>query len=160
MICQENDEERIGCYRDGMGYCPLKFNGAYGFSREKHSIDLCPNKKCRPIGLFGHFKHKHKLKLIIVRRLIDAITKNEDPKTTRLFNDDEDIIDHSLIIECPFRGGMIDLFDCRNNKSIKGVPCGFQSVPTNSLRYHLKHHHHLSKDLAAKLFQHCKDNRT
>lgn len=139
----------------------MTFNGVYGLSRSKHSFDLCSSGKYRPIGLYSHFLYKHRFKPIVARRLVDAIANNRDPKTTKLFDDDEDLIDHSTRIECPFRRGMIHLFDCEKEKqSIRRVPCARQSIPTLSLRSHLKHSHHLSEDLAAKLAQHCKHNRT
>ena len=143
-----------------MGYCPLTLNGAYGLSREKHSIDPCSDGKLRPIALYYHLIFEHKLKSIIAQRLIDAVVKNRDPMTTKLFDDHEDIIDHSSSIECPFKRGMIHLFNCQKKKKIIQVPCTFQSVLTHSLKSHLKHHHHLSEGLATKLAQHCKDNRT
>jgi hypothetical protein len=104
--------------------------------------------------------NKHKLGSIHARRLIEAIAKNQDPMTTKLFDDNDDIINHSYRIECPFRKGIIHLFDCDKKKNIIQVPCKRQSIIAGSLRSHLKYSHHLSKTLATKLAQHYKDNRT
>ncbi len=105
--------------------------------------------------------NKHKLRSIPARRLIKAIAKNRDPMTTKLFDDnDDDIINHSYRIECPFRKGIIHLFDCDKEKNITQVPCKRQSINAGSLKSHLKYSHHLSEALATKLAQHYKHNRT
>ena len=143
-----------------MDYCPLTFDGVYGLSQSKHSIALCSSGKHRKIRLYSHLMRKHKFKSIVARRLIDAIAKNQDPLSTKLFDDYEDIIDRSARIECPFKRGMIHLFDCEKSKGIKRVPCGFRLILTGAMKSHLKRHHHLSADLATKLAQYCKDNRT
>ncbi len=143
-----------------MGYCPLTFNGVYGLSQAKHSIDLCSSGQHRLLRLYDHFINKHKLKSIVARCLIGAIANNRDAMTTKLFDDHEVIIDYSSRIECPFKRGMIHLFDCEKKKTITRVPCTYQSISTHSLKSHLKRHHHLSKGRATKLAQHCKDNRT
>ncbi len=135
------------------GCCPLTFNGAYGLSESKHSIRLCSNKKQRSVYLYAHFKTKHHLTAANARRLVEAIAKNQKPRKTKLFNDNEDIIDPSRKIECPFRKGINHLFDSHKKTSIIRVPCHYQSAPGRGLKQHLKRYHRLSEDLATKFTQ-------
>ncbi|CAF0969672.1 unnamed protein product [Rotaria sordida] len=138
------------------GQCPLKFDGAYGLTKAQHSIDLCLNRKPRRIGLYGHFIGKHKLKAACARRLVQAIIKHKDPMITKLFDENEDVINHFYQISCPFRNGMINLFGY-NTKAISHVPCGFRSVIFSTLKFHLKHHHNVSSEVAQILVNYFKE---
>ncbi|CAF2376383.1 unnamed protein product [Rotaria sp. Silwood2] len=138
------------------GKCPLVFDGAYGLTNAKHSIDFCLNKRSRRIGLYAHFVGKHTLKAACARRLVQAIVKNKDPMITKLFEDNEDVINHFYRISCPFRDGMINLFGC-NKKTVSHVPCGFRSVVFSTLKFHLKHYHNVSGELAQTLVNYLKE---
>jgi hypothetical protein len=80
--------------------------------------------------------------------------KNQNPRTTKLFDDNADVIDHSYRIECPFRKGINHLFGSHTKTSITRVPCHCKPVPGCALKHHLKRYHHLSEDLAKKFTQH------
>jgi hypothetical protein len=68
-------------------------------------------KKVRQVNLYSHLINKHELKTIYARSLIKALENNLDPKTTKLFDSNEDIINHLYKIKCPFTNGIIDLFN-------------------------------------------------
>jgi hypothetical protein len=142
--------------RNLKGCCPLTFNGAYGLSQSKHSIRLCSNKNQRSRNLYHHFKNKHQLTLANARRLVQAMMKKQNPRTTKLFDDNEDIINHSYKIQCPFRKGINHLFDSHKITSIRRVPCHCHPVPDYALERHLKYYHSLSEDLATKFTQYCR----
>ncbi len=101
-----------------------------------------------------HFKNKHQLTLATARRLVEAIAKKQNPRTTKLFDNNEDIIDHSYRIECPFRKGIHYLFDSHKKTSIRRVPCHCLPIPGRALKHHLKRYHNLSEDLATKFTRH------
>ncbi|CAF3390816.1 unnamed protein product [Rotaria sp. Silwood1] len=151
---EQNKAEAISC-STYFGQCPLKFDGAYGLTKAKHSIDFCTNRRSRRIGLYCHFMGKHQLKAGCARRLVGAIVKNKDPMITKLFDENEDVINHFYKISCPFHNGMINLFGC-NKKTISHVPCRFRSVIFSTLKFHLKQYHHLSGELAQALVNYFK----
>ncbi|CAF5144940.1 unnamed protein product, partial [Rotaria sp. Silwood1] len=41
------------------------------------------------------------------RRLVGAIVKNKDPMITKLFDENEDVINHFYKISCPFHKWML-----------------------------------------------------
>ena len=63
----------------------------------------------------------------------------------------EDIIDPSDRIECPFKKGLIQLFDCHKKKNIRRIPCKYQPIVTRSLKSHLKSIHHLPEDFSTTI---------
>ncbi len=140
-----------------VGQCPLTFDGAYGLTEAKHSVRFCSNKKTRPIGLYYHFINKHELKPIYARRLVVAIAKEHDPKTMKMFDENEEIINHSYKVTCPFNKGMINLFGYK--AKILRVPCGYQPIIFTALNCHLKRYHHVPADLAQTLVNHFKEIR-
>jgi len=140
------------------GQCPLTFDGAYGLTKAKHSVRFCSNEKTRPIGLYAHFLSKHELKPIYARRLVVAIAKERDPKTTKMFDENEnDVINHFYKVTCPFKNGTINLFGYK--KKVLQVPCRHHLVIFTALKSHLKHYHHVPADLAQTLVNHFKEIR-
>ncbi|CAF3902796.1 unnamed protein product [Rotaria sp. Silwood1] len=102
--------------------CPLEFDGAYGLTQEKHSIKFCKHRNNRQIKLYQHFINKHKFKKVYAQRLVQAIADDKDPKTTKLFDGSEDVIDHFYQIPCPFINGRLD-FPEYTRKFVSNVPC-------------------------------------
>ncbi len=98
----------------------------------------------------GHFTQKHKLKKEHARRLYLAIKYGENPKTAKLFNENEDIIDHDRNVPCPFSSNMINLIGCCPTQSRK-IPCTYKSIPYFHLVLHLKTYHNLSLSMAQKI---------
>jgi hypothetical protein len=133
-----------------IGLCPLTFDGAYGLIKAKHSIDLCSNKSVRRMQLYFHFINKHNLKAIYARRLVQAVANDQNPKTTKIFHGNADVIDHFYKTLCPFNNEMLDLFQY-TKKKIPRVPCGYKSIPLRKLKCHLKNYHHFSGQAAEKI---------
>ena len=112
------------------------------------------------MNLYDHFRGIHKLTSTFARRLIEATQKKCDPRTTKLVDNNEDIIDYSCMIECPFKNGNIHLFDCQNKENIQKVPCKRELMYVASLKSHLLHAHRLPRGFAHKISQYYKDNQT
>ncbi|CAF4538552.1 unnamed protein product, partial [Rotaria sp. Silwood2] len=73
------------------GLCPLTFDGVFGLTKAKHLTRLCSNQTVRRQVLYTHFVHIHSMDTIYAKRLVKAILQGQDPKTTKLSSDDEDI---------------------------------------------------------------------
>ncbi|CAF1249615.1 unnamed protein product [Adineta steineri] len=138
------------------GFCPLTFDGAYGLTAANHSVRFCSNKKNRPIGLYYHFINKHDLQPIDARRLLEAISNNDDPKTTKIFYENEDVINHLYKIPCPFSKDIIHLFR-GSTKNIHKLPCHYLRMPAYALRHHLQYYHHVTPSVARKLIDRSKE---
>ncbi|CAF1122144.1 unnamed protein product [Rotaria sordida] len=149
-INEEHNKKKRGEYRNLYDRCPLTFDGAYGLTKAKYSIKFCEHGKNRRIGLYHHFMKKHKLKEIYARRLARAVADNQDPMITKLFDENEDVIDHFYKLPCPFRDGHTQL-PGYNQKNILNVPCRFHAIPLNTLKYHLRHYHHVSNRISQEL---------
>ncbi len=100
----------------------------------------------------GHFTQKHKIKKPLARRLYQAIKRGENPKTTKLFNENEDVIDpvRNRIIQCPFSNSMINLIGQCPAQSRK-IPCSSKRVKYIHLTLHLKQYHNLTSPMAKKI---------
>ncbi|CAF1148579.1 unnamed protein product [Adineta steineri] len=151
---EDIDKEQNKCESKSIyrlrGLCPLTFNGAFGLTAANHSMHFCLNKKTDLIGLYDHFLSKHQLQSICIRRLLRAISNNEDPKTTKLFNENEDVINHLYKMPCPFSKKMTHLIRCPK-KNIKRVPCTYILSRNTSLNWHLQYYHGASSSLAREL---------
>jgi hypothetical protein len=103
-------------------------------------------------NLVSHFVHQHKIKRPLAHRLYQAVKQGQNPKTTKLFNENEDVIDPARndIIQCPFSNSRIDLIGQCPAQS-RRIPCSFESVPYAQLTPHLKRHHKLSIPMARKI---------
>jgi hypothetical protein len=100
--------------------------------------------------MWSHLRLKHNLKLIYVRRLLQAIRLNQDPKTTILVEDNEVVIDPDRFMLCPFSNKMINLIGCCPPQS-RNVPCHIETITTTSLWQHLKQCHYLPTAVAKKV---------
>ncbi|CAF1429520.1 unnamed protein product [Rotaria sp. Silwood1] len=115
--------------------CPLEFDGAYGLTQEKHSI-----------------------KFFYAQRLVQAIADDKDPKTTKLFDGSEDVIDHFYQIPCPFINGRLD-FPEYTRKFVSNVPCPRRILPIKKLKHHLRRYHQVSEMFAQELVDTFKEMR-
>ncbi|CAF3668035.1 unnamed protein product [Adineta steineri] len=138
------------------GLCPLTFNGAFGLTTANHSVHFCSKKKTRSVGLYYHFINKHELKPIYARCLLKAISNNEDPKTTKLFDKNEDVINHLWKIPCPFSKNMINLFQYAT-KDIKRTSCHRLDMTPYALNTHLQYYHHVTESVAQTLVNQSKE---
>ncbi|CAF4857282.1 unnamed protein product [Rotaria sp. Silwood1] len=111
--------------------CPLTFDGAYGLTQTNHSIELCEHGNNRRIGLYYHFIYKHQLKKFYAQHLVRAVVNNRDPGTTKLFDENEGVIDHFYKVSCPFFNGRINSTQY-SRQNVENVPCQRRSLP---LRY-------------------------
>ncbi len=145
-----NDEEVINKRKLTAVHCPLTFDGAFGFTKEKHSIEFCSVKHIFRRNLMGHFTLKHNIKKTYARQLYQAMQYGKDPKTTKLFNEDEDVMDRDRRISCPFTNKMVHLIGCCPTQS-KNIPCQMKSVGSFRLMYHLKTTHGLTHDVAKRI---------
>jgi len=135
---KQQKKKKAKSIRSFLGRCPLTFDGAYGISKDKHSIDFCTNKnQLRKMHLYAHFVTKHRLKSIYAKRLIEAIVNKQDSMTTILFNENEDIINPFYKIECPLQKRIRHLFGY-NQKNLIRVPCQTKYVTFHNLKSHLK----------------------
>ncbi|CAF4854496.1 unnamed protein product [Rotaria sp. Silwood1] len=139
--------------------CPLTFDGAFGLTQTNHCIEFCEYGKNHRIQLYNHFIHKHKLKEVFAQRLVQAIADNHDPKITKLFDENENVIDQFYKVLCPFANGPIDLPGYSRQYG-GSVPCRRRILPFYALKYHLRHRHHLSKMLAQTLVDSFKEIRS
>jgi hypothetical protein len=146
-------------YRNRVDKCPLTFDGAYGLTQSNHSIEFCAHETTRPIELYLHFMYKHKIKKIYAQRLVRAIVGNQDPRKTKLFDENENVINHSYKVPCPFYSGERNsLKHSRRNVSIP--PCQYRLIAFHRLTYHLQFTHKISKSLTQKLVDDLKKDRT
>ncbi|CAF3966544.1 unnamed protein product [Adineta steineri] len=153
----EQNEVQSMSIRGFRGICPLTFDGAFGLTAANHSMDFCSKSKIRPVGLYYHFINKHELKPIYARCLLKAISNNDDPKTTKLFNENEDVTNHVCKILCPVSKNMIHSFR-GSTKDILKVPCGHSRMTDYALLHHLKYFHSVTDSVARKLVNQSKEN--
>ncbi|CAF4655197.1 unnamed protein product, partial [Rotaria sp. Silwood2] len=93
-VNEEKKKNKRKSYRAIVDECPLTFDGTYGLTKSNHSIEFCENEKDCRVLLYNHFIRKHKLKEVCTQCLTEAIADNLDPRTTKLFNENESIIDY------------------------------------------------------------------
>ncbi|CAF1269372.1 unnamed protein product [Rotaria sp. Silwood1] len=146
-----NKEKRKGI-TTVIGQCPLTFDGAYGLTEAKHSIKFCEHTKTRPIRLYNHFIGKHRLKPYYARRLIRAIINNKEPKITKLFDENENVVYNLCKVSCPFTKKRILLPGLAQPIESK-VQCRCHKIPLNALKSHLRDYHHVSDAFAKDLFE-------
>ncbi|CAF3883198.1 unnamed protein product [Rotaria sp. Silwood1] len=101
-VNEKHVKHKLKSYRYIFNTCPLTFDGAYGLTEANHSIKFCKHETTRRIELYFHFTRKHQLKKIYAQRLVQAIVNNEDPHIIKLFNENEDVLDHFYKVQCPF----------------------------------------------------------
>ncbi|CAF3996586.1 unnamed protein product [Rotaria magnacalcarata] len=125
------------------GLCPLTFDGAFGLTKAKHLIRLCNSQAARRQVLYSHFIHIHSMGAIYAKRLVKAILHGQDPNTTKLFRDDEDIVNKTSKFVCPFYGRTTNPFPC-HPKKIPNTPCYFHPTSSECFTSHLIISHHLT----------------
>jgi len=148
---EEHDQENV-IHRKNLPRCPLTFDGAFGLTRAKHSIEFCSKDNRRKMNMWSHFRQKHKLKLVHIHRLLQAMRTGQDPKTTKLFSENEVIIEPDRRFVCPFSSEMINLIGCCPTQS-QNVPCHAATILDASLSLHLHRHHHIPYGMAKKVRQ-------
>ncbi|CAF1478323.1 unnamed protein product, partial [Rotaria sordida] len=158
-INEEEEKRKQKLYRKIVGECPLTFNGAYGLTKANHSIEFCDYGKNHRIQLYNHFIKKHKLKEVCAQRLVQAIIDNQGSRMTKLFDENENVIDQSYNVLCPFTNGQINLPGNSQHRGTR-IPCRRRVVPLNVLKCHLQYHHNISNLLAQKLVDGFKEIRT
>ncbi|CAF1294558.1 unnamed protein product [Rotaria sordida] len=155
-VNEEEKKRKRKPYRKIFGKCPLTFNGAYGLTQANHSIKFCCYEKNYQTQLYNHFIKKHKLKEVCAQRLIQAIISNQDPMITKLFNENENVIDQFYNVLCPFSNGQINLPENSQHRGTH-IPCRRRIIPLNVLECHLQYHHNISNLLAQKLVNSFKE---
>ncbi|CAF3996139.1 unnamed protein product [Rotaria sordida] len=158
-VNEEPKKRKLKSYTSIYDKCPLTFDGAYGLTNANHSIEFCKHGKTRRMQLYFHLLHKHQLKKVYIQRLIQAIAENKDPRITKLFDKNEDVIDHSYKISCPFFHGRVNSLKY-NGQNVTIPPCQRRFIVFHKLAYHLRHGHKISNELAQKLVEDLKKNRT
>jgi hypothetical protein len=136
--------------------CPLTFDGAFGLTKEKHSLQLCPVDNTVRRSLVGHFIKKHKIKKSYAHRLYQAVQHNQDPKTKKLFKENEDVIEREHHVSCPFNSNMIHLIG-RCPAQSRNVPCQLKSIRSLSLVLHLVKRHNLSTQAAREVAENYRE---
>ncbi|CAF4750405.1 unnamed protein product [Rotaria sp. Silwood1] len=146
---EQKKSKRKSC-RTIIDECPLTFDGAYGLTQTNHSIKFCEYEKDCRFLLYDHFIRKHKLKEVCAQRLLEAVADNHDPRTTKLFDENESIIDYLWKVPCPFINGRLDLPEYRR-KYLKNIPCSHNLIRLDHLKKHLRCHHRVYNGFAQKL---------
>ncbi|CAF3843669.1 unnamed protein product [Rotaria sp. Silwood1] len=130
--------------------CPLTFDGAYGLTKTNHSIEFCEHKTTRRIELYFHFLYTHQLKKVCAERLIRAVADHKDSRITKLFDENEDVINHSYKVSCPFFHGQVNSLKY-NGENVIIPPCQRRFVTFHKLAYHLRLSHKISESLARQI---------
>ena len=94
----QNQARLIGRF---ISQCPFWLDGAFGLTKDSHGMYLCMQGKCYQ-NIFDYLFKFHRLTLSTVEKLRLAITNNEDPSKTKLFQPNESVIDRISYTFCPF----------------------------------------------------------
>ncbi|CAF3158205.1 unnamed protein product, partial [Rotaria sp. Silwood2] len=157
----ENEVEVVDkqiLYRSIVKKCSLTFDGAYGLTQANHSIEFCDHRTTRRIELYLHFMYKHRIKKVYAQRLVRAVADNKDPRKTKLFDENENVIDHFYKVACPFFHGRINSLKS-SQQNVMVSPCQRRLIAFNRLTYHLRHSHKISKSSAQKIVDGFKKDR-
>jgi hypothetical protein len=138
----ENKGRHLADPRTIRALCPLTFDGAFGLTKDKHAIQVCPVRN-RGRRLITHFKECHKLTHVHALRVCQAVVNELDPRTTNLFGINEVVIDHDRFVACPFTNNMIGLIGCCPTKS-RFIPCPSPPMLDNRLKNHLRLYHQIT----------------
>ncbi|CAF1429737.1 unnamed protein product [Rotaria sordida] len=157
-INEETTKRKRKSFRKLYAKCPLTFDGAYGLTKANHSIEFCEHGTTRRIELYYHFIYTHQLKKVYAQRLIQAIADHKDSRMTKLFDENEDVINHFYKVSCPFSHGQVNSLK-HNGQNVIISPCQYRSITFHKLAYHLRLSHKISKSLAEKLVDDFKKNR-
>ncbi|CAF3858016.1 unnamed protein product [Rotaria sp. Silwood1] len=149
-VNEEEEKRKRKPYRKIFGECPLTFNGAYGLTKANHSIEFCEHGTTRRIELYFHFIRKHRLKKVYAQRLVRAIVDDQDPRKTKLFDRNENVINHFYKVPCPFFYEQINSSEY-TRQNIATVPCQLRLVTLHNFKQHLRLNHKISNLLAQKL---------
>ncbi|CAF5003370.1 unnamed protein product, partial [Rotaria sp. Silwood1] len=155
-VNEKHVKHKLKSYRYIFNTCPLTFDGAYGLTEANHSIKFCKHETTRRIELYFHFTRKHQLKKIYAQRLVQAIVNNEDPHIIKLFNENEDVLDHFYKVQCPFVYENINTLNYSQQK-VNILPCQHRLVVLYKLKHHLRVTHKISNSLAQKLVNEFKN---
>ena len=157
-VNEVEEEGKQISYRKIVDKCPLTFDGAYGLTKANHSIEFCENKEIKRMYLFSHFIWKHRIKIVYARRLMQALADEQDPRITKLFDENENVINEICKVQCPFFNKKMN--SSRNTQGrVAKVRCQHQSIALTSLKYHLIHHHRVARSLATKLVHSFEEHR-
>ncbi|CAF3833672.1 unnamed protein product [Rotaria sp. Silwood1] len=148
-VNEKQKKHNVKSIRNIFDECPLTFDGAYGLTQTNHSIELCEHGNNRRIGLYYHFIYKHQLKKFYAQHLVRAVVNNRDPGTTKLFDENEGVIDHFYKVSCPFFNGRINSTQY-SRQNVENVPCQRRSLPLRALKKHLQLYHKISKPLNSR----------
>ncbi|CAF1264555.1 unnamed protein product [Rotaria magnacalcarata] len=152
---EQKKRERRLC-TNSYGKCPLTFDEAFGLTQTNHSIKLCEHEKNHETVLYGHFIRKYRLKAACALSLVQAIADKQDPRITKLFDGNETVVDLNYSVLCPYSNGRIDVLGYNQQRG-ENIPCRRRLVPFNTLQYHLRDHHYISKRMAQKLIDDLKE---
>ncbi|UJR35255.1 hypothetical protein I4U23_028019 [Adineta vaga] len=149
---REYNQEHTVNPRTFVTQCPLTFDGAFGLTEEKHGFKFCSSNRVIRSPLLSHFINKHHIKTIHAYRLCRATISELDPATTKLFGENEEVIDQDAFIPCPFSSNTISLIGCCPPHS-KKIPCRKEPIRDAALRSHLVVVHRISHSMAAEIYK-------
>ncbi|CAF3809695.1 unnamed protein product [Rotaria sordida] len=158
-VNEKQQERKSKSYRNIVDKCPLTFDGAYGLTKANHSIEFCERGTTRRIELYLHFVYKHQLKKVYAQRLVQAIADNQDSRITKLFNENEDVIDHFYKVPCPFFYGRVNSIEY-TQRNVTIPSCQRRLVALYKLKRHLRINHKISNSSAQKLVDDFEKHRT
>ncbi|CAF4333107.1 unnamed protein product [Rotaria sp. Silwood2] len=101
---------------------------------------------------------QHKLNRVYIQRLQQAIAANKDPRKTKLFHRNENVIDCFNNVPCPFFSEQMNSSNyTRQNEAI--MLCQLRLVPIPVFKRHLQLSHNISDSLAQKLYDDFRGSR-
>ena len=119
--------------------CPLVQYGAFGLKASHDLPRLCSRTDETRI-LYGHFTQVHRLKSSVAYRLVKAMCNGEDPKTTKIFPQDNTSALTEKII-CPFNTKNAEKL--REHGNIPNSPCA-KTFSYHVLKEHLRTEHSIT----------------
>ncbi|CAF3853575.1 unnamed protein product, partial [Rotaria sp. Silwood1] len=91
---------------------------------------------------------------VCAQRLVRAFADHKDSRIIKLFDENEDVIDHFYKIPCPFYQRIKSLK--YNGQNLTISPCQRRYVAFYRLARHLRLNHKISNSLTQKLVNHFK----
>ncbi|CAF3043647.1 unnamed protein product, partial [Rotaria sp. Silwood2] len=157
-VNEKQEKHKPKTFIEVFGKCPLTFDGAYGLTKANHSVKLCEQRRTRRIELYRHFTQTHLLKQVYAQRLAEAVDDNQNPRLLKLFDENEDVIDHFIKVPCPFFYERINSSEyTRRNAAIPS--CRHRLVELNKLKRHLRLYHNISTSLARNIVDDFNESR-
>ncbi|CAF0930010.1 unnamed protein product [Adineta steineri] len=137
--------------------CPLTRPNVFGIKSE-HNIRLdCDGSTYMKYYLTKHFEYYHRMLPTCAIRLRDAIINDQLSEETKLFSDNEIIINQEYHFDCPLTDSK-NIFGARSTIStLMHIPCTKKQLTFPSMINHLRLYHKMKSDVARKIVEALKN---